>query len=202
MRIEGDVQAQGGEDLSRLATALTLKLLMQGSFAADSILGEVIRLKKEVIENSLELVQLLNACGNRDVPGMGLTLCLRDKSGLGDARKLAAEYKGHILAEITLLRDEHQEMKNIRYLMLKDGEAGAVVAGLGIRYLYTDMPLLTLNHEEDKIKISARGNKLLVARGLDLSGPKAAEAVAAMVGRHTIARCPPSDGNGRSSSAW
>ncbi len=189
LRIEGDIQALEGEDLSRLATALTLKLLMQGSFAADSILGEVIRLKKEVVENSLELVQLLNACGNRDVPGMGLTLCLRDESGLGDARKLAAEYKGHILAEIRLLRDEHQEMKNIRYLMLKDGEAGAVVAGLGIRYLYTDMPLLTLNHEEDKVKISARGNKLLVARGLDLSAAlrKAAEAVGGNGGGHTIA---------------
>jgi single-stranded-DNA-specific exonuclease len=189
LRIEGDIQALEGDDLSRLATALTLKLLMQGSFAADSILGEVIRLKKEVIENSLELVQLLNACGNRDVPGMGLTLCLRDGMALGDARKLAAEYKGHILAEIKLLRDEHQEMKNIRYLMLKDGEAGAVVAGLGIRYLYTDMPLLTLNHEEDKIKISARGNKLLVARGLDLSAAlrKAAEAVGGNGGGHTIA---------------
>ncbi|MDM7912699.1 MAG: DHH family phosphoesterase [Methanotrichaceae archaeon] len=189
LRIQGDIQSLGGEDLSRLATALTLKLLMQGSFAADSILGEVIRLKNEVVENSLELVQLLNACGNRDVPGIGLTLCLRDKTALGDARKLATEYKGHILAEIKLLRDEHQEMKNIRYLRLKDGEAGAVVAGLGIRYLYTDMPLLTLNHEEDKVKISARGNKLLIARGLDLSVAlrKAAEAVGGNGGGHTIA---------------
>lgn len=189
LKIGGDIQSLGGEDLSRLATALTLKLLMQGSFAADSILGEVIRLKREVIENSLELVQLLNACGNRDVPGIGLTLCLRDKTALEDARKLAAEYRGHILAEIKLLGDEHQEMKNIRYLRLKNGEAGAVVAGLGIRYLYTDMPLLTLNHEEDKIKISARGNKLLVARGLDLSVAlrKAAEAAGGNGGGHTIA---------------
>jgi single-stranded-DNA-specific exonuclease len=189
LRIDGDIQSLEGDDLSRLATALTLKLLMQGSFAADSILGEVIRLKREVVENSLELVQLLNACGNRDVPGIGLTLCLRDKTALEDARKLAAEYKGHILAEIRLLKEEHQEMKNIRYLRLKDGEAGAVVAGLGIRYLYTDMPLLTLNHEEDKIKISARGNKLLIARGLDLSVAlrKAAEAVGGNGGGHTIA---------------
>jgi single-stranded-DNA-specific exonuclease len=189
LRIDGNIQSLEGDDLSRLATALTLKLLMQGSFAADSILGEVIRLKREVVENSLELVQLLNACGNRDVPGIGLTLCLRDKTALVDARKLAAEYKGHILAEIRLLKEEHQEMKNIRYLRLKDGEAGAVVAGLGIRYLYTDMPLLTLNHEEDKVKISARGNKLLVARGLDLSVAlrKSAEAVGGNGGGHTIA---------------
>ena len=100
LKIKGNVQNLERDDLARLCTALTLKLLMQGSFAADSVLGEVIRLKHEVVENSLELVQLLNACGNRDVPGLGLTLCLRDRSALGEARKLADEYKGHILREM------------------------------------------------------------------------------------------------------
>ena len=74
------MQSLGGDDLAKACTALTLKLLMQGSFAADSVLGEVIRLKNEVVENSLEMVQLLNACGNRDLPGLGLTLCLRDRA--------------------------------------------------------------------------------------------------------------------------
>ena len=104
LKISGDIQNLGENEISRLATALTLKLLMQGSFAADSIIGEVIRLKREVVENSLELVQLLNACGNRDVPGLGLTLCLRNNAALSEARKLASEYKGHILREISLLK--------------------------------------------------------------------------------------------------
>ncbi len=189
LKIKGDIQNQGVEDLSRLCTALTLKLLMQGSFAADSIMGEVIRLKKEVVENSLEMVQLLNACGNRDLPGLGLTLCLRDKSALPDARKLAFEYRDHILNEIKLLREKHQEKKFIRYLRLENGEAGAVVSGLGIRYLFTDRPLITLNHKDDIVKISARGNKLLISRGLDLSVAlrRAAEAVGGVGGGHTIA---------------
>ncbi len=189
IRVMGDIQSLENDDLSRLCTALTLKLLTQGSFAADSIIGEVIRLKREVVENSLEMVQLLNACGNRDLPGLGLTLCLRDRSALSDARKLAAEYKGHILAEIKLLRENHQEMKNIRYMLLKDGEAGAVVAGLGIRYLFTDKPLITLNHKDDMVKISARGNKLLISKGLDLSVAlrTASEAVGGVGGGHTIA---------------
>ncbi len=189
LKIKGDIQNLGENDLSRLATALTLKLLMQGSFAADSIIGEVIRLKKEVVENSLELVQLLNACGNRDMPGLGLTLCLRNITALGEARMLASEYKGHILREISLLKEQHKELKNIRYLMGKDMEAGSVVAGLGIRYLFTDRPLLTLNHKGDIVKISARGNKLLVSQGLDLSLAlrKGAEAVGGVGGGHTIA---------------
>lgn len=189
IRVMGDIQSLEDDDLSRLCTALTLKLLIQGSFAADSIIGEVIRLKREVVENSLEMVQLLNACGNRDLPGLGLTLCLRDRTALPDARKLAAEYKGHILAEIRLLRENHKDMKNIRYLLLKSGEAGAVVAGLGIRYLFTDKPLITLNHKEDMVKISARGNKLLISKGLDLSVAlrTASEAVGGVGGGHTIA---------------
>ncbi len=189
LKIKGDLQSLGKEDLARLCTALTLKLLMQGSFAADSIIGEVIRLKHEVVENSLELVQLLNACGNRDLPGLGLTLCLRDKSALGEARKLAADYKGHILREISILREQNVVMKNIRYLKIDNMEAGAVVSGLGIRYLYPDLPLITLNHKDDVVKISARGNRPLISRGLDLSIAlrKAAETVGGTGGGHTIA---------------
>lgn len=189
LKIKGDIQSLNENELSKLATALTLKLLMQGSFAADSIVGEVIRLKREVVENSLELVQLLNACGNRDVPGLGLTLCLRNSEALSEARKLAWEYKAHILKEILLLKELHRELKNIRYLMLKDMEAGSVVAGLGIRYLFTDRPLLTLNHKDDIVKVSARGNKLLVAEGLDLSLAlrKGAESVGGVGGGHNVA---------------
>lgn len=189
LKIKGDIQNLDEGDLARLCNALTLKLLMQGSFAADSVIGEVIRLKHEVVENSLELVQLLNACGNRDVPGLGLTLCLRDTSALGEARKLAAEYQGHILREIMALREQNKVMKNLRYLRLENMEAGAVVAGLGIRYLYTDLPLITLNHKDDVVKVSARGNKLLIARGLDLSAAlrTAAEAVGGAGGGHTVA---------------
>ena len=189
LKIKGNVERLEKDELARLCTALTLKLLIQGSFAADSVLGEVIRLRHEVVENSLQMVQLLNACGNRDVPGLGLTLCLRDRSALGEARKLAQEYKSHILREMNLLREQNKVMTNIRYLKMENMEVGSIVSGLGIRYLYTDMPLITLNHKDDMVKISARGTKPLISRGLDLSVAmrKAAEAVGGAGGGHTIA---------------
>jgi len=189
LKISGDVESLEGDDMARLCTAVTLRLLMQGSFAADSIIGEVIRLKHEVVENSLEMVQLLNACGNRDVPGLGLTLCLRDAGALSQAARMAAEYKAHIQREIGLLREQNRVLKNIRFLKMEGGEAGAIVSGLGIRYLFTDMPLITLNHKDDMVKISARGNKPLISRGLDLSIAmrKAAGAVGGVGGGHTIA---------------
>jgi len=189
LKISGNLESLEKNDLARLSTAITLKLLMQGSFAADSIVGEVIRLRHEVVENSLEMVQLLNACGNRDVPGLGLQICLRDASALPVARRMAAEYKSHILREISLLRERSRAMKSIRYLKMENGEAGAIVSGLGIRYLYTDLPLITLNHKEEMVKISARGNKPLISQGLDLSVAlrKAAAAVGGAGGGHTIA---------------
>lgn len=189
VNVKGDIQSLNLQDLSRLSTALVLKMLTQGSFSAESVVGEVIRLKKEVVENSLEMVQLLNACGNRDVPGLGLTLCLRDKSALPAAKEMAAEYKRNILHEIRILKEKHQELKNIRYLKMEGMEAGAVVAGLGIRYLFTDMPLITLNHKEGIVKISARGNKPMITKGLDLSVAlrKAAESVGGVGGGHTVA---------------
>lgn len=189
LKISGHVESLEKDDLARLSTAITLKLLMQGSFAADSIVGEVIRLRHEVVENSLEMVQLLNACGNRDLPGLGLQICLRDEIALPEARKMAAEYKDHILREIALLREKSRAMKNIRYLKMENGEAGAIVSGLGIRYLYTDLPLITLNHKDDMIKISGRGNRPLISRGLDLSVAlrRAAGAVGGVGGGHTIA---------------
>ena len=189
LKISGRVESLEKDDLARLSTAITLKLLMQGSFAADSIVGEVIRLRHEVVENSLEMVQLLNACGNRDLPGLGLQICLRDESALPEARKMAAEYKDHILREIALLREKSRAMKNIRYLKMENGEAGAIVSGLGIRYLYTDLPLITLNHKDDTVKISGRGNRPLISRGLDLSVAlrRAAGAVGGVGGGHTIA---------------
>ena len=51
------------------------------------------------------------------------------------------------------------------------------------------MPLITLNHKDDMVKISARGTKPLISRGLDLSVAlrKAAEAVGGAGGGHTIA---------------
>jgi single-stranded-DNA-specific exonuclease len=187
--VQGDIQSLPKPDLSRLCTALVLKLLMQGSFAADSVVGEVIRLKKEVVENAFELVLLLNACGKMDVPGLGLTLCLRDDSVLPECRTVGARYKGEVLAGIRYLQENHKVLDHIRYLIMPDMEAGGVVAGLGIRYLFTDRPLIVLNQKPDMVKISGRGSKPMVTKGLDLSIvlKTAAGAVGGRGGGHTIA---------------
>ncbi len=187
--VSGKLQSISNAQLSRLSTALVLKMLMQGSFAADSIVGEVIRLRCEVVENAAEMVTMLNACGKLDTPGLGLTLCLRDEFAIGGCRKASQEYRRWILDEVNVLKGGCQELKNIRYLLAEDMVAGGVVAGLGIRYLFSDRPLLVLNKFEGKVKISARGNKLLVSQGLDLSLAlrESAGAVGGAGGGHSVA---------------
>lgn len=187
--VDGRVEDLRGEPLTRISTALVLKLLMQGSFAADSVIGEAIRLKREVVENAFELVLLLNACGRLEMPGIGLTLCLRDRSALPEARRIADDYRKEILAGIDLLRRNNKEMENIRYLIAENLHGGGVIAGLGIRYLYTDKPLIVLNNKDGTVRVSARGNRPLIRRGLDLSIAlrAAAESVGGKGGGHSIA---------------
>ena len=142
---------------------------MQGSFAADSVVGETIRLKREIVENAFEFMWILNSCGKMGETGPALTLCMRDPSLLEKCRDITRDYKRRVLNEIKLLRENLQETENIRYVVLDEMDAAGVVAGLCMRYLYTDKPMLVLNRSEDMLKVSARGNRVLVFNGLDLS---------------------------------
>jgi single-stranded-DNA-specific exonuclease len=189
INVHGELQNLGQEDLSKLSTSLVLKLLMQGSFAADSVVGEAIRLKKEVVENAFEMVHILNACGKLGSTGLALTLCLRDDSVLQECKEIADDYRSKILLEVKRLKNNLQEMDNIRYFIDNDLEAAGVLAGMAIRYLYPDRPLIVMNRIEEMVKISARGNRVLVSKGLDLSVAlkEAAEVAGGGGGGHNVA---------------
>ncbi|HPE63287.1 MAG TPA: DHH family phosphoesterase [Methanothrix sp.] len=187
--VSGELPRLGRKDLSRLSTALVLKLLLQGSFAADSVVGETIRLKKEVVENAFELMWILNSCGKMEETGRALTLCMRDTTFLSECRTIDRDYKAKILSEVRLSEEKLQETENLRYVVLDDMDAAGVVSGLCVRYLYTDKPMIVLNRSEGIVKISARGNRLLVFCGLDLSIAlkEAAEKVGGNGGGHSVA---------------
>jgi len=175
--------------LSHLSTALVLKVLIQGSFAADSIVGETIRLKREIVENAFELMWILNSCGKMGETGLALTLCMRDKTFLSECRKINQDYKAKTLSEVRLVQQCLQETDNIRYALLDDMDAAGVVSGLCVRYLYADKPMIVMNRSEGIVKVSARGNRLLVFNGLDLSVAlrEGAEKVGGNGGGHSVA---------------
>ncbi len=187
--IAGDLPKLGGKDLSRLSTALVLKVLMQGSFAVDSVVGETIRLKKEVVENAFELMWILNSCGKMEETGLALTLCMREKTFLSDCRKINQDYKAKTLSEVRLAQERLRETENVRYVLLDDMDAAGAVSGLCVRYLYADKPMIVMNRSEGIVKVSARGNRLLVFNGLDLSVAlrEGAEKVGGNGGGHSVA---------------
>ena len=187
--VAGELPSMGKRELSRLSTALVLKLLIQGSGAADSVVGETIRLKKEVVENGFEMMWILNSCGKMDEAGLALSLCMRDRAFLADCRKINADYKARILTEVGLVRENLREAENLRYVILEEMDAAGVVSGLFVRYLYPDRPMIVLNRSEGIVKVSARGNRLLVFDGLDLSVAlkEGAEKVGGNGGGHSVA---------------
>ncbi|MGB3943490.1 MAG: DHH family phosphoesterase [Methanothrix sp.] len=187
--VAGELPSMGKRELSRLSTALVLKLLIQGSAAADSVVGETIRLKKEVVENGFEMMWILNSCGKMDEAGLALTLCMRDRRFLQECRKINADYRARILSEVGLVRENLREAENLRYVILEEMDAAGVVSGLFVRYLYPDRPMIVLNRSEGIVKVSARGNRLLVFDGLDLSVAlkEGAEKVGGNGGGHSVA---------------
>ncbi|HPJ30875.1 MAG TPA: DHH family phosphoesterase [Methanothrix sp.] len=187
--VSGELPSLGRKDLSRLSTALVLKLLLQGSSAADSVVGETIRLKKEVVENAFEFMWILNSCGKMEETGRALTLCMRDATFLSECREIDRDYRARTLSEVRLAEERLKETENLRYVVLEEMDAAGVVCGLCVRYLYTDRPMIVLNRSEGMVKVSARGNRLLVFCGLDLSVAlkEAAEKVGGNGGGHSVA---------------
>ena len=187
--VAGELPKLGHKELSRLSTALVLKVLMQGSFAADSVVGETIRLKREVVENAFELMWILNSCGKMEEAGRALTLCMRDRSFLADCINIDHDYRAKTLSEVRQVEGKLKETENLRYAILDDMDAAGVVSGLCVRYLYADKPMVILNRSEGIVKVSARGNRLLVFCGLDLSVAlkEGAKKVGGNGGGHSVA---------------
>ena len=78
---------------------------------------------------------------------------------------------------------------HIKYLQLHDAEATGIIASIVTRFLHPYKSCIVLNESDDRIKISVRGMKSLIACGLDLAEVLmvAAEAAGDSGGGHSIA---------------
>lgn len=189
-RIKGRIKDLGEEQLIKFCSLISLKLAKQGSFSAiESLMGDIFILNNEVVPNIYDYVNILNACGNAEKPGIGIALCMRDVSVVEEAMATARENQRKIIDTIRKAQAQIQEGQNIRYVILEDTSGTGAIAGTLTRYLYSDKPFITLNDVEDKIKISARGTRKLVDAGLDLAFAmrEAAASVGGMGGGHNVA---------------
>ncbi|MEM2924217.1 MAG: DHH family phosphoesterase [Methanocellales archaeon] len=178
------------EEKRRFLSALMLKIMKRSSAEAMAeLIGEVYILNKEIYPQALGFANLLNSCGKLGKTGLALSLCLRDKTQIEEAKKYHREYQKRVIIELRAIEDRIKKLKAIQYVEIKDAAVTSAVSSCIIRYISPELPLLVLSEEEGKIKVSARGNRKLVQSGLDLGVAlkEAAKRAQGTGGGHSIA---------------
>ena len=188
--VSGRLGELADPELRKLATALTLRLLARSSpDVIETIIGDIYLLNREVIRNVDDFVSALHACSRLNETGLALSLCLRDQAGVHHATTASIDYQRALVKDMQLARPGIMHKDYIKYIRLHDAEATGIIASTVTRFLHPDNPCIVLNESDDRIKISARGTKSLIARGLDLAEVLrvAAEAAGGRGGGHNIA---------------
>ena len=166
----------------------------------EELIGEVYIFPHEKegtpLHEAKEFSTLLNSCGRYDSPELGLAVCKGDrKEALDLALGLRRGHKKQLVESMEIMLDVGiQEMENIQHVhvgaMIRDtivGTVGGMILGGG--RINPDKPIFAMAESDDGIKVSARGTKALVERGLDLSEVvrNATQKLGGVGGGHNIA---------------
>jgi single-stranded DNA-specific DHH superfamily exonuclease len=146
-------------------------------------------LNNEIVKNVYDLVDIINCCGKLDKPSLALAVCMGDETALPEAVEIAKDYKSRLVEVIKNAESLVKEKEGIHYILADNMEATGIIAGTLVRYAYPDMPFVVLNKVKDVVKVSGRGTRALVTRGLDLAASlrEAATSVGGTGGGHNIA---------------
>lgn len=175
-----------------LASAIILQLLAQN--VRPEIAEGVVTTKYWLPQWNLyvnDLSNYVNSCGRMDNMGCGLALCLGDEISLRKAKELRKTYKDELRRGLLKLEAEgaHQK-KNIQFFYAENPSLAGAKAGLGMMYLFDqEKPTFALSVLENETKVSSRGTRYLVSKGLDLALAcrEAAAGVNGVGGGHPIA---------------
>jgi len=141
--------------------------------------------------SAADLADLLNACGRMDHEGLGIELCMGDPEALKHAGELRREYNKKIMDKLMGIEVEGaSQMEHIQFFHAPDASLAGAVCGLAMQYILDqNKPTLALSTVRDKVKVSSRGTKYLVSKGLDLSAAlkKAGEKFGGVGGGHAVA---------------
>ncbi len=164
------------------------------------VYGEVYTLPKFTngtgLRDAKEFSTVLNSCGRYDDAETGLRICCGDTTALKDAEQNRADHRRHISSALSYVKDNHliRERRFIQYFdagpNIRDTVVG-IVAGmlLNSQECRHNLPIIAFVDADDGIKVSARANRDLVDRGLDLSSvmKTAAELTGGYGGGHSVA---------------
>ncbi len=188
--ISGNTQDMDDAAIRRLASAIILKIIRSApDDVIENLIGDVYTLKHEVVSNPVNFVNLLDAVGKLDRAGLGVSLCLRDESGLQEAADIYHVYQNKVISGLRYAIDNSEEANSVRYVFANDKDVTAALASTLVRYVFTDRPLMIFNSIGEYWKLSSRGTRKHVSGGLDLAYAmsEGAKSVGGVGGGHNIA---------------
>ena len=147
-----------------------------------------------------EFATMLNSCGRYDDAETGMQVCIEGRDASEELLKRVKRHRSEHTENINrctqyiLENDMIRTCRNIRYFFAGDSVEETVVGIVAGSLLSKDperygMPMMGFVDTDDGVKVSARADRSLVKRGLDLSAVmnKAAGMVGGYGGGHNIA---------------
>ena len=165
---------------------------------AERATGEMYRIlrydRSTGLGDAKEFATVLNSCGRYDDAPTGLRVCRGDVGALKVAEENRAEHRRHISSALSYIRDNHllRERRFIQWFDagpdVKETVVG-IVAGMILSDCRRNIPIVAFADSDDGVKVSARANRDLADRGLDLSEvmKTAASLVGGFGGGHSVA---------------
>lgn len=194
MELKPDIEIEALDEGKKrlLASAIIIKLLAQ---KVRPEIAEGFVTKKYWLPHwnlyASDLSNYVNSCGRMDHMGTGLAVCLGDKPSLHSAIELRRAYKDELRKGLLRLETEGpHNMDNIQFFYIENPSFAGANAGLGMMYLFDqEKPTFALSVLDKETKVSSRGTRYLVSKGLDLATAcrEAAEKVGGRGGGHPIA---------------
>jgi len=193
------------QELRSLMVNLVKHMLSRGieSKEAESIMGTIYLLSKEPptspLKDAREYASLLNACGRLGRPSIGVAVCMgRRGAVLEKAEELSSEYRRVLLRYVNWLTRNLDKVRHTEHLqVIYGGEIvderliGTLISvALSSRILSPRKIAVALaQSSEGKVKVSARADRRLFGRGLNLGLAirEAASAVGGIGGGHDVA---------------
>ncbi len=165
----GSIKKDKKRDLNSL---LVLSMLKKDRYAEviESIMGIHYESEHEPFDTDC-LYKILNSTARTNRAGLGLSLCLGDKSARKEAKKIRDDYRSEMIGALKKLEErvEADEYEHLQYFFEEKKTRKGELAGLGILYILDKhKPVLGMSEVDEDIDISARATKEQVEKGLDL----------------------------------
>ncbi len=174
-----------------LTSMLAIRMLKQG--AQPEAMRTLVEEKYWIPDRGIyadEMSALINSCSRLGREGLGVSLALGDGGALREAEVLRDDYFRQIIGYLHELEKGMFTKRRVQFFYCPEPTLAGAVAGIGMQYYFNGgMPSLGFSVLEKTTKVSSRGNRQLVARGLDLSSAmnEAAAEVGGQGGGHNIA---------------